>query len=115
VYFLGTCPALDLFLSIKGVVDVFVVFEPDEAVALITRRETGNTSRSVFVCSARNTIRYAAVQNAGAAGNDVNVVVVVALAHRWLRYTRSALQIPPLRFAPVGMTKFKAFILKKAS
>jgi hypothetical protein len=95
--------------------NITVVFKPHEAVALIGCREARNIRLSVFLCSTRNAIGHATVQNPATARDDIDVIVVVALRH-WLPLrTESELQIPPLRYAPVGMTKSKAVTLMNVS
>jgi hypothetical protein len=61
--------------------NIAVVFEPHEAMALIVRSEARKKRLSVFLCSTRDAIGHATVQNAAAARDDIDVIVVVALRH----------------------------------
>jgi hypothetical protein len=85
VYFLGPCPALDLFFSFQSVVNILVMLEPDEAMALIVCREAGDYRRPMFVSPTRDTVGYTAVQHPGSTGDYIDVVVMVALAHLHFR------------------------------
>jgi hypothetical protein len=59
-----------------------VMLKPDEAMALIIRSEARKSVRSMLIRSASNAIGHAAVENTASAGDDVDVVVVLAFAHR---------------------------------
>ena len=85
--------------------NISVVFKPHETMALIICSEAGNRRPAVFPCSACHAIGHATVQNAAAARDDIDVIVVVALRHGVPLRTESELQIPPLRYAPVGDDK----------
>jgi hypothetical protein len=94
-----------LFFPTNGVIYILMVLEPYEAIALVGCCEAGDTAFSMFLRSTLNAISHSAVQNVASAGDDIDVVVMVLLAHRWL-YLRLECepQVPPLRFASVGMT-----------
>jgi hypothetical protein len=61
--------------------NISVVFKPHETMALIGFGEARNIRLSVFVCSPCHAIGHATVQNAAAARDDIDIVVVVALRH----------------------------------
>ena len=62
--------------------NITIMLKPHEAIALVVCSEAWNEARAVFLGSARNAIGKAAEKNSGSAGNDIDVVVVVAFAHR---------------------------------
>ena len=82
MYFFSACPALDLLLSVDGIMYISVMLIPNEAMASIVCTEAWNSARSMFVRSACNAVGHAAVENSGSTGNDVDVIVVFAFAHR---------------------------------
>ena len=62
--------------------NITIMLKLDQALALVVCSEARNEARSMFLRSACNAIGQAAVKNARPAGNDIDVVVVVAFAHR---------------------------------
>src|ERR1700691_6222886 len=72
--------------------------------ALVVCSEARNKARSMFLRSPRNAIGQAAVKHSASAGNDIDVIVVVASAHRCLRCNRGGTAGPS---ATLGMTKSK--------
>ena len=62
--------------------NITIMLKPHEAIALVVCCEARNEARSMFFRSACNAVGQAAVKNTGSAGNDIDVVMVVAFAHR---------------------------------
>jgi hypothetical protein len=62
--------------------NILVMLKPDEAVASIVCAEAWDSARSMFLRSTCNAVGHAAVKDSGSTGNDVDVVMVFALAHR---------------------------------
>jgi hypothetical protein len=73
-----------LFFPINGVIDILIAFEPHEAIALVGCCEASDTAFSMFLRSTLNAIGHSAVQNVASAGDDIDVIVMVLLAHRLL-------------------------------
>jgi hypothetical protein len=115
LYLLGTRPAFNLFLSIKRIMNIAVMFKPDEAMTLIVCSEARNNTLPVLIRPARDAIGHATVQNAGSASNDIDVIVVISLFHRVLARFLGELQISPLRYASVGMTSLGRLPLRTAA
>jgi hypothetical protein len=62
--------------------NITIMLKPHEAMALVVCSEARDEARSMFLCSACNAVGQAAIEYSGSAGNDIDVVVVVAFAHR---------------------------------
>jgi len=62
--------------------NITIMLKPHEAMALVVCSEARNEARSMFLCSACNAVGQATVKHSGSAGDDIDVVVVVAFAHR---------------------------------
>jgi hypothetical protein len=84
--------------------NITIMLKPHEAMAVVVCGEARNEARSMFLRSACNAVGQAAVEDSGSAGNDIDVVVMVAFAHRRLRCGREGTAGPS---ATLGMTKFK--------
>jgi hypothetical protein len=90
LYLLGACPAFDLLFSLERGPDVFVMLKPHQPMTSILSGKARNQRRLMLTGSASNTIGHATVQNARAAANNVDVIIVVSLCRLIL----------PCRFAP---------------
>ena len=88
--FLFSSPAFDLLFSTDGIVDILVMFKPNESMALVSGSEAGETGVGVLLRSTFNIVGDAGVEDMSSAGDDVHVVVMVTLIHS--HFVRQTLQ-----------------------
>jgi len=75
--FLFTAPGFDFFFASDGILNVAEGFEVDEAENPVASGEAWNETLAMFDHSAFEVVCYAGVEASGAAGEDVDGVVVV--------------------------------------
>lgn len=75
---LGADPPLDLFFAFDGAVGVVITLVPDEAAAVVVGCESCEVFGFVLGGTGFDVAGHAGIENAGAAGDDVDVVAAVA-------------------------------------
>jgi hypothetical protein len=79
--FFLTSEVLQVFLANDGSVDVLEAFEVDQAVDFVLCSETVRGAIAMFIDAAQETVGDANVEGARAAGQDVDVILMIT-GHR---------------------------------
>jgi hypothetical protein len=96
-------PSFDLFFPGDCIVDVLEGLKPNQACALVIGAESFGLSFTVLFYSTLKVIGDTTIEDAAAARHYVNVVVMLSTHGRPIVPPKKQ-QVPPLRYAPVGMT-----------